>query len=218
MPGLFITFEGGEGAGKSSHIRRLAATLEAEGHDVLVTREPGGSAGAEAVRHVVLSGAAEPYGPAMEAVLFAAARQDHIAATIRPALEAGRIVLCDRFADSTRAYQGGNGRLAPEFLSQLESVSLAGLKPDLTILLDIPAEIGLGRAGKRRAGGDADRFEKDDVAVHESRRKLFLDLAEAEPERIRVVDANRPVETVAQDIRDKVEAVIRERSARTADV
>ena len=121
--GIFITFEGGEGAGKSTQITRLAERLRAEGHEVLVTREPGGSPGAEAVRHVLLSGAAEPFGPAMEAILFAAARSDHVEQVIRPATDRGAIVLCDRFLDSSRVYQGGDARLAPDCRKALERVA-----------------------------------------------------------------------------------------------
>ncbi|KAB2863436.1 MAG: dTMP kinase, partial [Bauldia sp.] len=128
--GIFITFEGGEGAGKSTQIARLAESLRAMGHEVVVTREPGGSPGAEALRHVILSGAAEPFGPAMEAILFAAARADHVDQVIRPAVERGAIVLCDRFMDSSRVYQGVTGDLDPAFIGTLEKVTVAGMVPD----------------------------------------------------------------------------------------
>ncbi len=134
--GFFITFEGGEGAGKSTQISRLAERLRAMGHDVLVTREPGGSPGAEAVRHVLLSGAAEPFGPVMEAILFAAARSDHVEQVIRPAVERGAVVLCDRFMDSSRVYQGITGDLDPKFMAALERITVNGMVPDLTLILD----------------------------------------------------------------------------------
>src|SRR5262249_28317962 len=143
--GLFVTFEGGEGAGKSTQIRRLAETLKARGHDVLVTREPGGSPGAEAVRHVLLSGAAEAFGTRMEAFLFAAARNDHFEEVIRPALLAGKVVLCDRFMDSSRVYQGITGNLEPDFIDALQRVAINGIVPDCTLILDIPAKVGLER-------------------------------------------------------------------------
>jgi len=197
--GRFITFEGGEGAGKSTQIRLLAAALRGEGHDVLETREPGGSSGAEAVRHVLLSGGAEPFGIRMEAVLFAAARGDHVEQTIRPAVERGRIVLCDRFMDSSRVYQGVTGNLEPEFVRSLERVAINGMVPDLTILLDLPAELGLARA-RKRGGGDPDRFEKEDLKTHESRRTAFLELAEVEQERFRVIDGDRGEGEIAVEV------------------
>ena len=137
VSGHFITFEGGEGAGKSTQIKLLAKALRTLGYDVVETREPGGSAGAEALRHVILSGAAENFGPAMEAILFAAARNDHVNEVIRPAVERGAIVLCDRYMDSTRVYQGSDGALTPDFVKQLEAVAIEDMVPDLTIILDI---------------------------------------------------------------------------------
>lgn len=147
--GLFVTFEGGEGAGKSTQIRRLAEALRARGHDVLLTREPGGSPGAEAVRHVLLSGAAEAFGTRMEAILFAAARNDHVEEIIRPALAGGKVVLCDRFMDSSRVYQGVTGNLESEFIEALQRVAVNGIVPDCTLVLDLPAEAGLERARRR---------------------------------------------------------------------
>ncbi|MDO1583679.1 dTMP kinase [Rhizobium oryzicola] len=208
--GLFVTFEGGEGAGKSSQIRRLAETLRKQGYSVLVTREPGGSAGAEAVRHVILSGAAEAFGTRLEAMLFAAARNDHVEEVIRPALARGTVVLCDRFIDSSRVYQGVTGNLEPEFLKALERVAVNGLYPHLTLIMDIPAAIGLERARKRaEATGDnapPDRFEKEEIETHEKRRQAFLDIAAAEPERCQVVDATRSEKIVAADILSLVQA------------
>lgn len=198
--GRFISFEGGEGAGKSSQVTRLAERLRGLGHDVVVTREPGGSPGAEAVRHVLLSGAVEAFGPLAEAVLFAAARADHVDQTIRPALEAGRWVICDRFLDSTRIYQGLDGAVSAEMVGLLEDVAVGGCMPDLTVLLDIPVEVGLKRADLRRGAATADRFESEGAEIHEKRRRAFLTLARVEPDRFVVVDAAHDPTTVADAI------------------
>ncbi|WP_419911871.1 dTMP kinase [Hoeflea sp.] len=202
LKGHFITFEGGEGAGKSTQIQYLAEALKARGYDVVITREPGGSPGAEAVRHVLLSGAAEEFGVRMEAILFAAARSDHVEELIRPAVEAGKIVLCDRFMDSSRIYQGLTGGLEPEFINTLERVAINGMVPDLTIILDLPAEVGLARA---RARGDdrgtaPDRYEKEALAIQEKRRDGFLDLAAKEPRRCKIVNGNQPADAIALEI------------------
>ncbi len=202
MPGHFITFEGGEGAGKSTQIARLKAFLESSGKTVLVTREPGGSPGAEKIRSLLLSGEARDLGPRGEAMLFAAARADHVDATIRPALERGAWVLCDRYADSTRVYQGEAG-VDPEYLRLLETAAVAGTRPDLTILIDVPAEIGLGRVAKRSQtdnSGGPDRFEDEAMAVHERRRQLFLELARNEAYRFVVVDGSKDLESVQDAI------------------
>lgn len=199
--GLFVSFEGGEGSGKSTQIRLLADYLRSRGLEVVVTREPGGSPGAEAVRHVILSGAAEDFGVRMEAILFAAARNDHVEEVIRPALARGAAVLCDRFIDSSRVYQGVTGNLEPAFMAALEQAAIDGLMPDLTILLDLPAEIGLARAGRRRdESAEPDRFEREQVATHEKRREAYLEIAENEPQRCRVVDADRPEQPIALEI------------------
>jgi len=208
--GLFVTFEGGEGAGKSTQITRLAEALRHQGFDVLVTREPGGSAGAEAIRHVLLSGAAEEFGVRMEAILFAAARNDHVEEVIRPALADGTVVLCDRFMDSSRVYQGVTGNLEAEFLEALQRVAINGLQPDCTIILDLPAEKGLARARIRSGGGAPDRFEREEVQTHEKRREAYLEIATAEPERCRVVDADRSAEEIAADILAVVEPLTKE--------
>lgn len=202
--GIFITFEGGEGAGKSTQIGMLADALREAGREVLVTREPGGSPGAEAVRHVLLSGAAEPFGPAMEAVLFAAARSDHVEQVIRPAVEAGKVVLCDRFMDSSRVYQGVTGNLSLYFMRSLEEAAINGMVPDLTLILDLPAEEGMRRANARRGDGGADRFEKETMDVHRRRRDAFLEIARAEPERCRVIDAGQEMNLVSADIINEV--------------
>ena len=204
MPGLFITFEGGEGAGKSTQIRLLAEKLRHDGLQIVLTREPGGSTGAEATRHVLLSGAAEQFGPEMEAILFAAARNDHVEQVIRPAVQAGSIVLCDRFMDSSRVYQGVTGQLNANFMKNLERVAIGGMVPDITIVLDIDPAIGLKRAASR--GVAADRYEKEDISLHQSRRDAFLAIAKAEPERCLVVDAVAPEDEIASKILGAVRA------------
>lgn len=211
LSGLFITFEGGEGAGKSTQIRLLAEALRERGHSVVLTREPGGSPGAEAVRHVILSGAAERFGTRMEALLFAAARSDHVEEVIRPALRAGKIVLCDRFLDSSRVYQGITGNLEPDFVERLQRVAVNGVMPDCTLILDLPAAIGLERA-RQRAGGpidsEPDRFEKEEIQTHEKRREAFLDLADGEPLRCRVIDATQSREDIARQVLATVEPLL----------
>lgn len=204
--GIFITFEGGEGAGKSTQIRNLAHVLDEAGYEVLLTREPGGSPGAEAVRHVLLSGAAEPFGPGMEAILFAAARSDHVEQVIRPAVKQGVIVLCDRFMDSSRVYQGVTGNLDPAFMRELEAVAVNGLVPDLTFILDLDPAEGMRRATARRGADQPDRFEKEALDVHQRRRQAFLDIARAEPERCVVIDAARDPEDVAEAIAEAIHA------------
>lgn len=212
---MFITFEGGEGAGKSTQIRLLADALRSRGHDVVISREPGGSAGAEALRHVLLSGAAEDFGVRMEAMLFAAARADHLDCVIRPALSAGQIVLCDRFVDSSRVYQGVTGNLEPALMAALERVSIGASMPDLTLILDLPADVGLARA-RRRAGVSLeneapDRFEKETLDIHEKRRQGFLDIAAREPDRCRIIDASLDVDRIARDILAEVLLVMAQR-------
>ncbi|MDB5522498.1 MAG: dTMP kinase [Rhizobium sp.] len=219
--GLFVTFEGGEGTGKSTQIRLLADRLRRKGVDILVTREPGGSPGAEAVRHVLLSGAAEQFGTRMEAVLFAAARNDHVEEIIRPALASGAVVLCDRFLDSTRVYQGVTGNLEPSFIQNLERVAINGVMPDCTIILDLPAAEGLRRA-KSRAQAEAqtaepDRFEKEELDTHEKRREAFLDIADQEPLRCRVVDASGAPEMIAEKIFSIVEPLLPIHSSRVKE-
>jgi dTMP kinase len=196
---LFVTFEGGEGAGKSTQIRRLAEALKLRGHDVLVTREPGGSRGAEAVRYVLLSGAAEAFGTRMEAILFAAARNDHVEEVIRPALLQGKIVLCDRFMDSSRVYQGVTGNLEPDFIETLQRIAVNGVVPDCTLILDIPATTGLARVQKRNSDGP-DRFEREELETHEKRREAYLDIAAREPERCHVVNAMQDETAIAAEI------------------
>jgi dTMP kinase len=200
MRGKFITFEGGEGAGKSSQTARLAARLNALGIDVVLTREPGGSTGAEIIRHVILSGAAKPLGPEVEAVLFAAARADHLDQVIRPALERGSWVVCDRFADSTRAYQGALGKVDPRVIRSLEKVTVGDTMPDLTLILNISPELGLERAHNRRGGAAADRFESESSDFHQRLCAAFHDIAVGEPDRCVLINANAAEDEVADEV------------------
>jgi len=195
--GRFITFEGGEGSGKSTQIKRLSERLEAAHLHAVVTREPGGSPGAEIIRHLVLSGMGKLLGAEAETLLFAAARDDHVRSVILPALAQGTWVLCDRFYDSTRAYQSRVGHVAPALVNAMTRVTIGDLKPDLTIILDVPVEVGLKRAAVRRGSGAADRFESEDVKFHQALRDAYRDIANAEPERCIVIDANADVDTVA---------------------
>jgi dTMP kinase len=206
MRGKFITFEGGEGTGKSTQAGLLAHKLEALGLGVLVTREPGGSPGAEIIRHVLLSGAAKPLGADAEAMLFAAAREDHVRCTIEPALAAGKWVVCDRFADSTRVYQGALGQVDRRLIKGLERVSIGALLPDLTLILDVPVDVALERLALRRGGAAPDRFEAENVEFHEKLREAFRALAADEPERCVIIDASVPRVQVAKDIWDTVQA------------
>lgn len=195
--GLFITFEGGEGSGKSTQLRLLANHLRAQGRLVLETREPGGSALAEKIRALLLAPDRGPADCVTEALLFAAARRDHVQQTIRPALAAGHFVLCDRFSDSTMAYQGA-GRGGPQpALEAIDRAATEGLRPDVTILLDLSADVGLARAKARRGAEAADPFEKADHAFHNRVRNAFLARAAAEPERFCVLDAAGSAEEVA---------------------
>lgn len=197
MTGRFITLEGGEGAGKSTQLRRLATRLRSAGVEVVETREPGGTPGAEAIRAVLVRGDTGRWRADTEALLHYAARVEHVAAVIRPALAHGAWVLCDRFADSTMAYQGHGHRLGPEYIRRLHALVLGDFAPDLTIILDLPVPEGLARAGTR---GGEDRYERMDGGFHERLRAGFHAVAEAEPERCALLDAGRDVETVAEDI------------------
>jgi dTMP kinase len=198
--GRFITFEGGEGSGKSTQIKTLAERLNATRLHTLVTREPGGSPGAEVIRHLVLSGMGKLLGPDAETLLFAAARDDHVRSVILPALNQGTWVLCDRFSDSTRVYQGRVGHVAPELLSAMERVTIGDLKPDLTIILDVPVEIGMQRAAARRGTGTPDRFEAEDVQFHQQLREAYRQIAADEPQRCVLIDATADATTVAANI------------------
>lgn len=200
--GRFVTFEGGEGAGKSTQVRRLSGRLAAAGIETLVTREPGGSPRAERIRHLILSGAASAFGGIAEATLFAAARADHLDLTVRPALRRGALVLCDRFTDSTRVYQGVLAGIGAGILAGLETAAVGETRPDLTLVLDLPAELGLARARARgaAAGLAADRFEREGLAYHEAVRAAFLAIARAEPHRCIVIDAAAGPDAVEAEI------------------
>lgn len=198
--GRFVTFEGGEGSGKSTQIRTLAEHLNAERLRTLVTREPGGSPGAEIIRHLVLSGMGKLLGADAETLLFAAARDDHVRSVILPALSQGTWVLCDRFSDSTRVYQGRVGNVAPEVLNAMERVTIGDLKPDLTIILDVPVEIGMQRAAARRGTDAPDRFEAEDIEFHQQLREAYRQIAATEPERCVLIDATADAAAVASNI------------------
>ena len=198
--GGFITLEGGEGAGKSAQTRRLAARLRALGFEVVATREPGGTPHAERLRALILSGALRDTGAAAEALAFSAARIDHIDELIAPALARGAFVVCDRFADSTRAYQGAAGDLPEQFIDRLERVAVGACRPDLTLVIDLPPEIGLARAASRRGQGGVDRFEAEGLNFHHALRAGFLDIARAEPARCVVIDGSQDEEAVGQAI------------------
>lgn len=198
--GRFITFEGGEGAGKSTQIARLATSLRGRGLEVVASREPGGTPRAQALRTLVLSGAAREFGPLAEAAIFNAARHDHLEGLIRPALARGAVVLCDRFADSTRAYQGVAGEVPEEMVRAMEEAVVGGTRPDLTLILDLPAQEGLARAAARRGDGRVDRFEGEALAFHERLRQAFLAIAEEEPQRCVVIDASLSPDEVEEMI------------------
>ncbi len=200
--GFFITFEGIEGCGKSTQLQRLAARLRTAGEVVLVTREPGGCAIADALRALLLDSANSAMAPTTELLLYAAARAQHVAEVIRPALDAGRIVLCDRFSDASLAYQGYGRGLDRPLIGELNRVATNGLVPDLTLLLDFPAEEGLARARRRNAGSDGPdegRFEAESLAFHRRVRDGYLELAATGP-RFRTIDARGDLATVAARI------------------
>jgi dTMP kinase len=198
--GKFISFEGGEGSGKSTQIKKLAERLAAERLRAIVTREPGGSPGAEIIRHLVLSGMGKLLGAEAETLLFAAARDDHVRTVIQPALSQGTWVLCDRFFDSTRAYQGRLGQVSPDVLNAMQRVTIGDLKPDLTIILDIPVEVGLKRASARRGTAAPDRFEAEDIQFHQDLRDAYKQIAAEDPQRCVLIDANADADTVAAQI------------------
>ena len=200
--GRLITFEGGEGAGKSTQVSILVERLRNAGRHAIATREPGGSPAAEDIRETLLSGKVKQFGPFAEALLFSIARQDHIDTVIGDALARGQWVVCDRFLDSTRAYQGATGGVPAPVISALERLTLHGVMPNLTIVLDIPVEEGLARMARRR--GAPDRFESQDISQHERIRKAFLNIAEEEPGRCVVIDARKPEALVAEDVWEAV--------------
>ena len=207
--GKFITFEGGEGAGKSTQSALLAGRLTTAGRTVVTTREPGGSPLAEDIRAALLSGKVQEFGPFAEALMFSVARQDHVDSVITGSLAKGSWVICDRFADSTRAYQGVAGGVPAALIAALERLTLRSLKPDLTIILDLPPEQGLARAATRSGGEAPDRFEAEQMSQHERIRKAFLDIADEEPRRCVVIDARKPESVVAEDVWEAVSVRLR---------
>jgi len=202
--GLFISFEGGEGTGKSTQSARLAERLRAKGADVLATREPGGAPEAETIRDLLLTGAADRWTPASELLLMYAARAEHLARTIRPALSARRTVISDRFADSSMAYQGIARGLGVRAVEALDAIVVGDLTPDLTVVLDAPAEVGLARA---RARGEQNRFDALDLDFHETLRRAYLDIAAANPGRCVVIRA----EADEDDVEAKVWRAVQDR-------
>lgn len=201
----FITLEGGEGAGKTTQARRLGAALRASGVDVVETREPGGSPGAEEIRRLLTTGESDRWSPMAETLLHFAARSDHVRRTIRPALNAGRWVSCDRFADSTMAYQGYGHGIDRDFIDRLAGAVLGDLRPDLTLVFDLPVERGLARAAARV--GHENRYEKMDRKFHEALRRGFLNIAAKDPQRCIVIDASGDEATTWQ----RVHAAVRDR-------
>lgn len=206
--GRFIAFEGGEGAGKSTQVKALVAKLRDLGLEVVQTREPGGSPGAESLRNLLVQGDAGRWSPLSELLMMYAARSDHLEKIIRPALDRGAWVVCDRFADSSRAYQGAGGGVAPAFIEQVDAAVVADTQPDLVLVMDMPVEAGLRRAGAR--GDHENRFESKGLAFHERLRQGFLKRASAVPERYCVLDADQPIEPLSAEIWATVEAAFPE--------
>lgn len=207
--GRFITLEGTEGVGKSTNLRFIESVLRQHQISYQLTREPGGTPLAEEVRELLLANRDEDVADDAELLLVFAARAQHLARVIRPTLAEGRWVLCDRFTDATFAYQGGGRGLSKEMISQLETMVQRGLQPDLTILLDLPVEIGLARASQR---GDLDRFENERVAFFEQVRNAYLERAAADPERFAVIDASGTLEQVQQQIAAVLERYLQEQA------
>jgi dTMP kinase len=200
--GRFITLEGGEGAGKSTQIARLKAWLEGSGHRVTATREPGGSPGAEMIRKLLVEGPVERWDGTTEALLHFAARREHLRSTVWPALKRGDWVVSDRFADSTLAYQGHGHGVERRIFEQLYDVAAGAFRPDLTVILDLPVEIGLKRAAARR--GSETRYESLPIDFHRRVRAGFLEIAKREPKRCVVIDATGEIDTIAKAIADAV--------------
>lgn len=204
--GVFITFEGGEGAGKSTQVVRLAERLRARGLEVVQTREPGGSPGAEAIRDLVLNGEIERWSSRTETLLMYAARSDHLERTVMPALEAGRWVVCDRFADSSRAYQGAAGGAPSDLIEMLDAAIVGANQPELTLIFDLPVEVGLERAFGR--GPSETRFESKGPAFHQRLRDGFAGIAKAHPDRCRLIDATGTPDEVFDRVWSAVERVL----------
>ena len=203
--GFFITLEGGEGSGKSTQSVMLAKHLEEHGHEVVLTREPGGAPGAEVIRQLLVTGTTDRWSPLAESLLFSAARDEHLRTTIRPALAQGAVVISDRFADSTRAYQGAAGGADPDLIDTLEKAVVGDTQPDLTFILDLPPQIGIARAVSRQnsdasVSGAEDRFERKTEAFHHALRAAFQAIAKDDPERCEVVNADQPEDAIAAEI------------------
>lgn len=205
-PARFITFEGGEGVGKSTQVKRLLTRLNRNDIQAVRTREPGGTPKAEAIRAFILQGRSESWGPGSEAVLFASARLDHVNQLIAPSLDAGQWVISDRFHDSTRAYQGLTGGVDDKLIRRLETLALNGRNPDLTVILDMDPEVAFRRVRERELEGalqaTGDRFEKEDLDWHRRLRKAFIDIAEKNPERCVVIPAAQGEDALEQEIWD----------------
>ncbi len=211
--GLFITFEGGEGAGKTTQISRLAGRLRRAGRETLRTREPGGTPVAEAIRALLVTGETDSLSSQAEALLNYAARDDHLRRVIRPALAAGKVVLCDRFMDSTRAYQAYAGECPLSLVEALEQAVVGGTLPDLTLIFDLEPGTGLARAGSRRGGAGApeDRFERKGARFHARLREAYLRIARENPGRCALIDASRPPEEVEEAVWRAVRAKLEEK-------
>ncbi len=200
MKGFFVTFEGGEGAGKTTQIKLLAARLQELGHNIVVTREPGGTKGAEAIRELILNPAGFNFSSMTETMLFFAARCDHVEKIIIPALEDGKIVLCDRFTDSTLAYQSALGKVSGDIIQKMANLILGNLKPDLTFFIDMEPAQGLKRAATRRGSSATDRFELESLEFHKRIRHAFLRIASAEPERCMVLSGEQDLHVISDQV------------------
>jgi dTMP kinase len=212
--GIFITFEGGEGGGKSTQVKRLAGVLQKQSHDVIFTREPGGAVGAELIRGLLLQGDTGRWDGTTEMLLHYAARRDHVVQTVWPALARGQVVISDRFADSTMAYQGFGHGLDRASITAVHRASLGDFQPDLTLILDLPVEIGLARALSRPDMAKSvaeDRYERMGTAFHERLRQGFLTIARENPSRCKVIDASRDIDAIHSDILAAVSQVLRGR-------
>lgn len=206
ISGVFITFEGGEGAGKTTQIARVAAVLREKGRDVLTTREPGGNESAEKIRALLLNSDGANWQPLTELFLINAARHEHVAKTILPALQARKVVLCDRFTDSTLAYQGYAGGLPPSIIEEMNVLATEGLQPDITLFFDVPPSLGLQRSKKR--GGASDHFEDKDSLFHEKLYGGFQKMVKNTPQRFTIIDATQPLENVTEQCLAAVAKII----------
>jgi len=214
MKGAFITFEGIEGSGKSTQMALAAELLSSRGMEPVATREPGGTRIGERIRSVLLDASHEGMTPITELMLYAAARHQHVAEVIQPALGSGRPVLCDRYADATTAYQGAARRIDPALIRAIHEVATEGLWPELTLLFDLPADVGLKRARSRNAASEEgrthDRFEREALDFHERVRAGYLDIARREPDRFVIIDADRDVGEIQKDVAKAIELGIRD--------